>query len=167
MKKFAIGAGLIVALLVAGAFYLKWVNVSTATTSGQSGVTLSVNKDKAAEDIRDAKEAAKETYQKAKEAVGEAAGKAKDAIAQGTAAAKGVHTVSGTLSAVEGNTLTVLGTDGKPVELTLAADAKLTKGDAAIDAKGLTAGQAVTVTYEAKDTGNVATSVKVTDKVEK
>jgi outer membrane murein-binding lipoprotein Lpp len=175
MKAFVIGVVVVVVIVVAGAFSLNWVNLSTANDASRSAVTLNVNKDKVKDDVKEAKEAVQKTYEKAKEKSQEAAEATKDATneairdtqavaSQGAALATGGKSVTGLVTKAEGLVLAVKPTEGPEVMMTIPPEAKLWRGEDQIKPTDLAVGQDVTVIYHDKAGVNLVHTVKITTK---
>jgi len=132
--------------------YLKWFTISASTTEGHDpDVHLSVNKEKVKEDINVVKEDVKS-----------GAGK----LAEKVHGLTGAKTLEGTIQQIETakQELTIL--DSKKQDVTVKVDAatKIKIADKDSSFGDLATNDPVSVHYEAKKDGNVATTITVQKK---
>jgi len=153
MKSFLIALLLICIIAVGGAFYLGWLNVSTADSydNRRREVTLTIDKEKVKEDIDAVKQKAGE--------VGEKIGQtSKDVLTLG-------KTVNGQLQEVDAakKEVTVKSSDGKEtVTVKVDEQTKIKVGDKdGASLSELKSGDPVTLVYVPKDGVDVAVSVWV------
>lgn len=165
MKKLLIAVVLLVAVGVGAAFYLGWLNFSTAYSpdNSQSEVRLTLDKEKVKEDIEAVKKKARETTEKISEGAKDIKEKATDVKERVDTVVLG-KTLDGTLESVDlgKNELTVTGKDGKD-NLTVKVDGqtKIRVGDRDGTMADLKKGDSVSVTHMLKDGVDVALVVIV------
>lgn len=172
--------GVVVVLLVCViglGFYQGWWAVETNTDDTQSArkvdVSLTIDKDKAQQDLDDASQAASDTVESAKQGLSNLAEGAKEGAKDVAESVKGagdavVQTVTGTtvegvVESVDAASRTVTVKNGEEtVQVVLQEDATITDSqDNAQTIAQVAQGQRVSVTYSEKDGKNWASSLEV------